>query len=558
MRYIIFATVLGSALALCAAAQPSVNNNGVVNAASYALPGLPNSSIAQGSMFIIFGTGLGSSTQATSFPLPTQLGGTSVKVTVNGTSADAPMVYAFPTQVAAIMPSTVPVGSGTITVTFNGATSASRPVNVVANSFGIFTLNQAGTGGGIITNANFQVLGPTNSLKPGEAGIIWGTGLGPVSYSDAIQSKVEDMTNVPVEVFVGGKKATVLYRGRSGFAAEDQINFLVPSGVTEGCNVSVAVKINNTVSNIVTMPLSSSSNRVCSDSNGISSTDLQTLLGKGTFSIGAVSLARTAINITAPGLGTIKSTTDVGSAVFSSFTPSTFAGSIAGLQQASVGSCTVITFSGNSTAALTPGTSTGLDAGPAINVKGPNGTKQLTPPSGTTQKGVYFATLSSGNPVTGGTLFLDPGSYTIDNGAGGADVKGFTVNMTVPQALTWNELNTIGNTPISRAQGLTVTWTGGEPGTFATITGVSVTNTTPAVSAAFTCIAPVEAKSFFVGPDVLLQLPPSAVVSGGGVSVPTSFLSVGNSGAPVKFTAPGLDFGLATFTVANGAGVTFQ
>src|SRR5262249_4835970 len=76
-----------------AAAQPSVTKNGVLNAASYSIVGLPNSSIAQGSMFIVFGTKLGATSDLStlSFPLPTTLLGTSVKVTVGSTSVDAIM-----------------------------------------------------------------------------------------------------------------------------------------------------------------------------------------------------------------------------------------------------------------------------------------------------------------------------------------------------------------------------------------------------------------------------------------------------------------------------------
>ena|SRR6266567_2187124 len=59
-------------------AQPVVSTGGVLNAASYALPGLQNSPIAQGAMFVAFGQQLGPAAlqQARSLPLPTQLGGT--------------------------------------------------------------------------------------------------------------------------------------------------------------------------------------------------------------------------------------------------------------------------------------------------------------------------------------------------------------------------------------------------------------------------------------------------------------------------------------------------
>ena len=58
-------------------------------------------------------------------------------------------------------------------------------------------------------------------------------------------------TDVPVEVYVGGKRADVTYRGRSGCCAGiDQIVFTVPQGV-EGCYVPVVVKTGDVVSNFV-------------------------------------------------------------------------------------------------------------------------------------------------------------------------------------------------------------------------------------------------------------------------------------------------------------------
>src|SRR5688572_22937222 len=95
-----FAVVLflASLLVSSGFAQPVVATGGVVNAASYSLPGLPNSFIAQGSMFLVFGTNLGTASDlsALHFPLPTSQGllGTSIQVTVgSSTPVNAIMVY---------------------------------------------------------------------------------------------------------------------------------------------------------------------------------------------------------------------------------------------------------------------------------------------------------------------------------------------------------------------------------------------------------------------------------------------------------------------------------
>src|SRR5258708_4549565 len=108
-----------------AMAQPSIGAGGVLNAGSYAYQGLPNSAIAQGSIFSIFGTAMGGSpVQAKTFPLQTHLDDgtgktTSVAVTVNGTTVNALILFAKDLQINAVLPSNTPVGTGTITVTYN-------------------------------------------------------------------------------------------------------------------------------------------------------------------------------------------------------------------------------------------------------------------------------------------------------------------------------------------------------------------------------------------------------------------------------------------------------
>src|ERR1017187_646539 len=109
--------ILAFLTASCAIAQPAITSTGVVNSASYLSQGLPGSGIAQGSIFTIFGTGLGPNTLVQTGPLPlqTSLGGTSVAVTVNGQTVKAFILMAFSSQVNALLPSTTPVGNGTIT-----------------------------------------------------------------------------------------------------------------------------------------------------------------------------------------------------------------------------------------------------------------------------------------------------------------------------------------------------------------------------------------------------------------------------------------------------------
>ena len=74
---------------------------GAVNSASFAKSDLPNGSLAQGGIFSVFGSNMGPAalTQSTSFPLPTELAGTSVKVTVGGTTLDCIMLFTVSSRI---------------------------------------------------------------------------------------------------------------------------------------------------------------------------------------------------------------------------------------------------------------------------------------------------------------------------------------------------------------------------------------------------------------------------------------------------------------------------
>jgi len=155
-RPLILAAMAASAACLIAQAQsPTITSpsvTAVVNGASYITPGLPNAGIAQGAIFVIFGSDLGPaniSFAPTAFQ-STTLSNTSVSVTVAGTTVNAPMYYTSAGQVAALLPSNTPTGTGTITVAYNGQTSSPVPITVVASNVGIFTIDSSGQGPGVV------------------------------------------------------------------------------------------------------------------------------------------------------------------------------------------------------------------------------------------------------------------------------------------------------------------------------------------------------------------------------------------------------------------------
>ncbi|MBZ2183672.1 MAG: hypothetical protein K7J46_03100 [Bryobacter sp.] len=557
--------ILAAALSMVLEAQPLVSEGGILNAASYLSPRLPGGAIAQGSIFVIFGDRMGPATLASAgFPLPNTLAGTSVRVTSGGQSLDCPLVYTVARQVAAILPSNTPVGSATLTVSFGGQTSAARSFRVVASAFGTFSLNQGGTGPGVITNFDSAASQPVNtavrSARPGQTLILYGTGLGalPAGTPDNGAAPAVQINASSVELFVGGRRASVAYAGRApGFAGLDQINFVVPGGI-EGCSVPVAIKIGNIISNYSTIAIAANGG-LCSEPLGLSSTLLDNINRGGSVRYGSIGLSRVDAEITLPFLGTQSLKTDTGSADFEEINLTTINRgaqlNVAGTS--AIGTCFVFVGSENNLIPIDPIRGRGLDAGTAINVNGPKGAKTLRREEDLI--GSYGETLAStGIPGASGggdpDGYLVAGNYTFNNGSGGADVRGFNASFTLPPNVNWTNRAAITN--VNRANGVTVNWTGGDASSFAQIYGFSLSGSEDdAVGGFFSCLERASAGTFTVPPAVLLALPPSP---SGAALFPLSTLGVGGVSAPREFTAPGLDYGVIVSTSIAVKSVTYQ
>lgn len=275
----------------------------VINPASNTPTAHPLWGIAQGSIFVVYpafdtagkvvGGSLGPATiaQAPALPLTTNLGGTtstngtSIKVAIGSAPpVDAFMVYTLSSQVAAVLPSNTPLGTGTLTLTYNGK-SGSTPIRVVHSSFGMSTIDQSGAGAAVVTYPNYQLVDSAHSAKPGDVLVMWGTGLGPAN-SDADIATSGDL-GTPINIWVGEIQATIQYRGRSASPGLDQINFTVPAGVLPGCAVSLVVVIPGTaLSNTTTIPVMPAGG-TCSDPvlTGIPAATVNSLLGKSTVKL---------------------------------------------------------------------------------------------------------------------------------------------------------------------------------------------------------------------------------------------------------------------------------
>lgn len=492
-----------------AIAQPSIA--AIENNYSYIPPGSPNYGIAQGSLFIIFGKNLANvSSSSRSFPLTASLGGTSLTVRVDGTTTHPIPYYVTPGQIAAILPSATPAGVGVLTVTNNGVTSQPLRIQVVQTDFGIDTLYGGGYGPAVAQHANGQILGPTNSANPGETIVLWGSGVGPDPNNDEVSypQKQNNLSDLPMEVDIGGIAAAISYRGRSPYPGVDQINVTVPPNVPAGCWVSVVVWTETHIGNFATIPVAANG-ATCSDqSTGYTGTQLATLFSKPSISIGTIavgnspSLSYSPVNVTES---------------FNVYTPAEFVASFffpsivddlvlldgpialqywVGLAAISIGSCVTLQEPQVSTLPVE------LAAGP-IGFMQQTGT---SPPAFQVQ---------------------------VNNGAGGAQVGPFSSELEVPFGFSSP------GGPANWLDGLTLTWSNAAPDSFVQVYGASSGN---GLYTAFICSAPASAGRLLVPSVVLGAMAPYVQFSEDGYTNPY-FLNVTNYTYPEMFLAQGIDFG---------------
>ncbi len=565
MRYLFFILIA----TVSAVAQPSINSGGIVNAASYAgsplgANGSPigNNSVAQGSFFSIFGTGLGPSNPVfpSSLPLGTSLpdaNGTSVTISSGGQTVNAFPTFAGPNQVNAILPSNTPIGAATVTVTYNGQTSQPVPINVSATQFGLFTANAGGNGPGIAQvfsgSAGPVMMGLTTPAHPGDTLVIVGTGLGGISGPDNnAPGAVPVGSNVYVTI--GGVTAQATYAGRAPqFPGEDQINFVVPANVPTGCYVPASVTASGQVSEDIVLSIAPAGASTCVHPLGLSQSALATLDSGGTVNIGLFQVLRAFVaqfGGSAEGAGGLFANVNANS-VFQMYNriPAAF-GTVS--YPAPLNACVVIdqqiTAGGFAIPNFPAIGGTELVADPLLlTMSGPGGSANVL----RQDTGGYLSTFIP--------AILGPGAWTL-SGNGGRDVGAFSAKITLPDDLNWPLAGNFSTVP--RAD-LTIQWTGGNlaAGSVVTIFGnssvVNVKDPSQTRNKSFYCAATAAAGKFTVPGSIMQQLPSSDTAAG-----ETAYGTLGiTSGGFGSFSAPltkgTLDAGVIAYGEAYVLSVKF-
>lgn len=212
--------------------------------------------LAGGSIFVLFGSGLGPNEialGAVPYPdqLPSEASGT--RVTFRSLENEqvylAPLIHSLQTQVSGIVPSPLPVGLAEVTVSYDGMESEPTQVAIVEFSPGLFTVSQTGNGPAVVQNYESAVEQPLNTLthpaSPGQYLVLWGTGLGPIDGPDNVSPPAGNLRE-DVAVWIGTVEVPAEYAGRSPeFPGVDQINVRIPDdgSIEMGCYQDLGIKI---------------------------------------------------------------------------------------------------------------------------------------------------------------------------------------------------------------------------------------------------------------------------------------------------------------------------
>jgi hypothetical protein len=251
------------------------------------------------------------------------------------------------------------------------------------------------------------------------------------------------------------------------------------------------------------------------DLTGVPGPTLEKLLGGGTVRVGSIALSVDSSNIVSEnGIGEFFQA-DLN-----------WLGARVTLGLPSPGSCMVnpVKLSGPAGMYIEPA---GLDAGPLLTVNGPKGSRQVLQ----RYTGFYSETFAQGTV----TQFLQPGTYTVDNGPGGTDVGSFQATIAFPAQFS--------PTVQQSTAGTAVQWQGGDPTGYVVIQGAA--QSASGVTANFTCVERTSIGQFAVPPVVMSSLPGSP----GGV---TALLAAGTA-AQNRFKAAGLDLAFFSFCSPKSA-----
>ncbi len=210
-----------------------------VNAVSYTAP------VGLGSYAAAFGTNLATQTLVgPTNPLPTTLGGTTLRMTSGGVDVLAPIYYVAPAQVNFIIPSNLPLGTAQITITNANGVVSTGSVQIVRAAPAIYPMGQ-GVPFGFTFDAGFytDIMNADGSPKAIVPGSPWSRPLMLGLYGTGFRNAAS------VSVRFGSVEVPATWFGATGLAFYDQINVNIPNTLSPGLTTITVVadgQISNT------------------------------------------------------------------------------------------------------------------------------------------------------------------------------------------------------------------------------------------------------------------------------------------------------------------------
>jgi uncharacterized protein (TIGR03437 family) len=423
-------------------------------------------------------------------------------------------------SVLVLIPRGAALGPASITLNYNGQTSASQNVNIVATSFGLYSASYAGPAlAENVTSNGLQLNNLTDPARTGDFVTLWGTGLGTATAGT-------------VAVLLGGHPFPVSYAGPSAdFAGLDQINFQVPddTSIPQGCYVAVSVQIGNSISNLATLALSRDAGP-CRHPFGLSAEQLATLDAGGQVYVGQIDLYSTI----GPPLGSLFSPDYVrmesAAAHFVAYNASTFSAISSPLfADDSLARCAPLGVV--SARLLAPSDS--LNVGDHVYIQGPSGQQLSLLPQGSHAISGYSGAEPAGPPVARPDQlprpFFSAGEWQA-SAPGGGSIQPFTAMLSIPEPIQVTNYDEV--TMADHTQDLTITW---DPTTYSTADFVTVElfGQGPSIgyvgSSAVFCRVPATSGQATIPAAMLTSFPPPVAAS--------LFVSVGqNFGTAALFT----------------------
>ena len=210
---------------------------------------------APGGIATLFGANLtDATTAATSLPLPKELGG--VRVVVDG--EEAALFFVSPGQINFQFPSDTFGGFADLFVVRNG--ELSDPLGVEFNVSAPQVFVDPNTMLPVIVHADGSPVTPENPARPGEAIVVYFTGIGfvndpPEDGEPALADPLSRSLFTP-RAAIGGTNATVLFAGLSpGFVGLAQANLMLPDVLPEGTTLPLILIIDTGFTRAQSVPV---------------------------------------------------------------------------------------------------------------------------------------------------------------------------------------------------------------------------------------------------------------------------------------------------------------